>query len=90
MQDMMVQSGLTHPSEKCGTSSHWDKFTVMAYEGASKSSHTELITKCMLAFGDGYCCHLQSSPLLSLCNESRVSATEGSIAKTDTLGTCVG
>jgi hypothetical protein len=59
------------------------------YEGVSKSSQTESITKCTLTFDTGHCCHLQSSPFPSLCNRS-CSATAGNTAGTSILESCVG
>jgi hypothetical protein len=44
----------------------------------------------MLAYVIGHCCHLQSSPLPSLCNRSSVSAAAGSTVGTDILESRVG
>jgi hypothetical protein len=44
----------------------------------------------MLTFVIGCCCHLQSSPLPSLCNGFSVSTTAGSTVGTDILESGVG
>jgi hypothetical protein len=49
-----------------------------------------MIVKYMLNFVTGHSCSLQSSPLPSSCNTSRVSATAGSTTKTDFMVSHVG
>jgi hypothetical protein len=66
-------------------SSGFQHVKMEAYEGASKSSQTESIIKYMLTFVTGGCCHLQHSPLPSLCNMSSISVTAASKTRTDIL-----
>jgi hypothetical protein len=44
----------------------------------------------MLTFIIGYCCYLQSSRFLRVCNASSISAATGSTTGTDFLELCVG
>ena len=55
------------------------------YEGLSKTSQTELLTKCVHAFAIGSCA-LPNGPILSLCNGLSTFDTAG----TDFLKLCVG
>jgi hypothetical protein len=61
------------------------------YEGVSRSFWTESIMKYLISFVIACCfCHLQISPLQSLCNESSISATTVRAAGTYILESHVG